>query len=186
MERKLGTFSVHLMRTKKEERDWFEHLWCWNWGDYPSFQLSLGQIHGTWIRTLSNLWEESDTSISWLGLVQDKLGLSSCARPCSSVCVGIQLPHVQVVTAHSHAVRSYPLGRYFMAMPVWGGSYQNIMIYVCHFVVLFNGSKCLCRKTLSSGGQGCYLNHCQLTILEVGEAENSILHFLQRKLNLSY
>lgn len=94
------------------------------------------------------LGEESDTSIRWLGLVQDKLGLSACARPCFTVCVGIQLPHVQVATAHSHAVKSYPFSRYLVAMPVWGGAYQNIVIYVCRFVVLFNGSKCLCRRTL--------------------------------------
>jgi len=52
-----------------------------------------------------------------------------------------------------------------MAVPAGEGAYQNIVIYVCECLVECNGSKHLLRRALSPGWHGCYLNHCQLTVV---------------------
>lgn len=94
------------------------------------------------------------------------LALSAWARPCSFVCVGIQLPRAQAVPAHTHEVKSCLTVD--ILWPCWPeGAYQNVVIYGCEFVVQCMGSEHLCRKALNSSWQGCSLYHCQLTVFKL-------------------
>lgn len=93
-------------------------------------------------------WPSWGTLTECLKSPRINLGPSACARPCSFVCIGIWLPSVQAVTAHTCAVKSYPPSRYLMAVLAWEGAYQNIVIYVYEFVAQCNGSKHLCRRAL--------------------------------------
>lgn len=178
---KLDAFSgqMSISCTKNEERDCFEHLWCWKWGGltllsaFTSIRFMAPELGPS---RLSNLWKvtppEADLGTfldqfsqplslpvgcywpSWGTLTEClkspriNLGPSACARPCSFVCIGIWLPSVQAVTAHTCAVKSYPPSRYLMAVLAWEGAYQNIVIYVYEFVAQCNGSKHLCRRAL--------------------------------------
>lgn len=157
---------------------------------------------------LSNPWKESDTSRSWLGhllravqptslpacgllltflrdlswrpeVTRDKLG-SVCLCQTLLFCV-----RWYSASPCPSCDSSYPCGQilssqgYLMAALAWEGAYQNIVIYVYEFVVQHNGSKHLCRRALSSGWQGCDLNHCQLSVFKKRKAGNSSWHFLQ-------
>lgn len=170
--------------------------------------------------SLSNPWKESDTSqnrlghllravqptslpacgllltflrdLNWMpGATQDKLG-SVCLCQTLLICV-----RWYSASPCPSCDSSYPRGQILSsqrgvltAVLAWEGAYRNIVIYVFEFVVQPNGSTYLCRRALSSGWQGCYLNHCQLTVfIKINKLEIPVCTFCSvcvRKRNLSY
>lgn len=123
-------------------------------------------------------------------VTQDKLG-SVCLCQTFLFCV-----HWYLASPCPSYGNSYPCGQFlssqrvFMALLAWAGAYQNIVIYICEFVVQCNGNKHLCRKALSCGWQRC-LNHCQLTVFKQNPTQKlgitvcTLCSVCMRKLSLS-